>query len=241
MTLAVLSDVHGNYQALQAVLHDVRERGVNEIFFLGDAVGYGPQPGECLRVLEDVSSEVVVGNHDHAAIGLTDIDYFNPVARMAIIWTAGMLTAEEEEVLASWPLASTPEGRDMFLVHGTPYEPEKWYYLRNAQDAARAFKHFDQRLCLVGHSHVPLIAELAKDGEIYGYEGEVIFREGARYIVNVGSVGQPRDRDPRAAYALVDKDVVSIVRVQYNINATQLLMADAGLPEPLIERLSYGI
>ncbi len=129
----------------------------------------------------------------------------------------------------------------MLLVHSTPIAPEEWGYLFSPEQAAMYFDSFKQRICLVGHSHMPFVAELLPTGQVAGHDEGADLLEGARYIINAGSIGQPRDRDPRASYALFEGDSVEIVRVEYDIASTQKKMADAGLPEPLIERLSYGV
>ncbi len=242
MRLAAISDVHSNLEALEAVLVDLRNRKITRKAFVGDAVGYGPEPNEVTeRIKSECRSGSVAGNHDWAVLGLTDVEYFNPVARAAILWTERAASVETRKTLESWPLAKVLKKDDLLLVHSTPVSPEEWHYLVSPSQAAAFFGSFSERICVVGHSHVPFIAELRTGGEVTAYSGGAELKEGCRYIVNAGSVGQPRDRDPRAAYALFEDDRVEIVRVAYDIAATQKKMAAAGLPEPLIERLSYGL
>ncbi len=241
MKLAVLSDVHGNLAALVAVLADVRGREVGEKVFLGDAVGYGPEPDEVTALLGRECGAFVAGNHDWAVLGLTDIGYFNPVARAAIEWTGRRISPGTREALRACPLKKVLRKHDMLLVHSTPREPERWDYLFSALDAALVFPDFEQRICMVGHSHVPFVAELRADGSACAHRDGTGLREGSRYVINAGSVGQPRDGEPRAAYALFEDDAVRIVRVPYDIGSTQRKMAEAGLPEPLIERLGRGM
>lgn len=242
MRLAAISDVHSNLTALEAVLADIKKRKVTRKVFVGDAVGYGPDPDEATALIaKECRGGSVAGNHDWAVLGLTDVEYFNPVARAAIRWTDETITAETRETLGKWPLAKVLKKDDMLLVHSTPVAPEEWGYLFSPQQAAPYFDSFTQKICLVGHSHMPFVAELLPTGEVAGYLDGAELLEGCRYIINTGSVGQPRDRDPRAAYALFEGTRVEIVRVEYDISSTQEKMREAGLPEPLILRLSYGM
>lgn len=242
MRLAAISDVHSNLAALEAVLADIKRRKVARKVFVGDAVGYGPDPNEVTALIaRECRSGTVAGNHDWAVLGLTDVNYFNPVAKAAIRWTDGVVTAETRETLGKWPIVKVLKRDDVLLVHSTPVAPEEWGYLFSPEQAAPYFDAFKQRICLVGHSHLPFVAELLPTGEVAGYAEGAELLEGCRYIINAGSVGQPRDRDPRAAYALFEGDRVEIVRVEYDISSTQERMRRAGLPDPLIERLSYGM
>lgn len=242
MRLAAISDVHSNLEALEAVLADIRKRKITRKVFVGDAVGYGPEPNEVTaRIKKECRSGSVAGNHDWAVLGLTDIEYFNPVARAAIRWTDEAVTEETRKTLESWPIVKVLKKDGILLVHSTPVAPEEWHYLFSPAQAAPFFGTFEQRICLVGHSHVPFVAELLPSGEVKAHSEGAELREDARYIINIGSVGQPRDHDPRAAYALFEDGKVEIVRIPYDVAATQEKMARAGLPVPLVERLSYGM
>jgi predicted phosphodiesterase len=240
MRLAFISDVHSNLEALQAVLSDIEKRNVSDIHFLGDAVGYGPNPNECIQTLGGTCSELLAGNHDWAVLGLTDIAYFNLYARAAVIWTDEVLSPENRKALEDFSLIRNLEGLGLLLVHSSPVEPGDWNYLFTPSDAALAFYHFSQRICLVGHSHVPFIVEKPASGDVISHGDSVDFSEGSRYIINVGSVGQPRDGDPRAAYAVLDEKGVRIYRVEYPVHETQEKMTAAKLPDSLVSRLSYG-
>jgi predicted phosphodiesterase len=241
MRLAAISDVHGNLPALEAVLNDIKGKNIREKVFIGDSVGYGPDPNEVTLLIKSACKAHVAGNHDWAVLGLTDIAYFNPAARAAIRWTDGALTEKARIILDGWPIVKALKREEMLLVHSTPIAPEEWNYLFSPEEALPHFDYFKQKICLVGHSHIPFIAELLPSGRTMGYREGAALREDCRYIINVGSVGQPRDRDPRAAYALFDAGTVEIVRVAYDIRKTQERMTLAGLPEPLIERLAYGV
>ncbi len=240
MHYAVLSDVHSNLEALDAVLKDIRKRKINEILFLGDAVGYGPNPNECIELLKDKCKVLLAGNHDWGVLGLTDIEYFNEYARAAIEFTKGILTEKNRKALNTFPIIKNMKTKNMLLVHSTPKEPEKWHYLLTLWDAEMNFHYFNQRICLLGHSHQPFIIERVPSGEMVTHKSEAKLGKSERYIINVGSVGQPRDRDPMACYAIIDDEKVEIVRVPYDIETTQKKMMKEGLPLQLIERLSRG-
>jgi len=241
MRVAALSDVHGNIEALDAVLHDMEGRGIDEIYCLGDSVGYGPNPNECLGVLSDRSGILLAGNHDQAAIGLLDIEYFNEEARTALLWTRAALNAWSRKILGSLPVEKAIPERNLLLVHSTPREPETWHYMMTLWDAEINFHYFDQRICILGHSHQPFVIERLPSGEMASYRDRATLGKSERYIINAGSVGQPRDRDPRACYVVIEDEKVEFVRVQYDIEKTQKKMREAGLPLFLIERLAKGI
>lgn len=238
---AVISDVHANMEALEAVLSDINKRGIKSILFLGDAVGYGPDPNEAVAALKERSEVLLAGNHDWAAVGLADIEPFNLAAKEAIIWTARTLTEESKKAIKEYKLTKRLPKDDIFLVHSTPRKPEEWHYLLTYEDAEDAFRHFSERICFVGHSHMPFMLERHPKGGMSTHKGSLEFSEGCRYIINAGSVGQPRDRDPRACYAVIDGGRAEFVRVEYPVKDTQQKMRRRGLPEPLIERLSYGL
>ncbi len=240
MRYAVLSDVHSNLEALEAVLHDVGIRKIEDILFLGDAVGYGPNPNECIELLVKNCKILLAGNHDWGVIGQTDITYFNEYARAAIEWTRDVLTEKNLKTLKSFPITEVIEKGDMLLVHSTPKEPQEWHYLLTLWDAEINFHYFSKKFCFLGHSHYPFIIERLPSGELVTYKERAHKGQTGRYIMNVGSVGQPRDGDPRAGYAIVDDEKMEIIRVSYDIEAAQKKMSKAGLPALLIERLSKG-
>ena len=247
MDYAVISDVHGNIEALRSVLADIAARGKTKILFLGDAVGYGPDPNACVDAIREHVFRGVAGNHDWAVLGLTDITYFNAYARAAITWTDEILTPESRAALEAFPLIKRIERDGLFLVHGSPYEPEEWHYLLYFSEAPLNFAHFRERICLIGHSHLPFVMEQTPSGAISALECKKGRQDGARlkedcrYIINAGSVGQPRDGDPRACYLLLNDEEARFVRIPYDIGATQRKIREAGLPQPLAERLSKGL
>ncbi len=240
MKYAVLSDVHGNLEALAAVLEDIRERGIREVLFLGDAVGYGPDPGACIELLHASCAASIAGNHDRAVLGLTDPRRFNDAALQAIVWTRDRLNETHAALLAQYPLALPVLSHDCFLVHGTPHEPDQWHYLMSLHDAGHNFNAFDKKICMVGHTHQPFIIERLPSGELVMYRQEACIGDLERYIMNAGSVGQPRDGDPRACYLEVGDDVARIRRISYDIGKTQRKIVRSGLPESLAIRLALG-
>lgn len=243
MRRAILADIHGNLAAFQAVLEDAQKKGgVDEIWHLGDVVGYGPDPQECIRLLRQYRHVSVAGNHDWAAIGKIDTSYFNPDAAAACHWTAEQLTREDVEYLRSQPEVVRLD--DFTLVHGSPMQPV-WEYILSVALAQTNFAHFDTRFCLIGHSHIPMVFSLDQDDvcQLRVLPSRVSLREErSRLIINCGGVGQPRDHDPRASYALLDTESGDFYhyRVDYDIGATQRKMMEAGLPSRLFQRLSYG-
>ena len=241
MRAAILSDVHGNLAALKSVLDDVATRRVDSIWSLGDLVGYGPDPQACVDLMRREAEVNLLGNHDAAVVGSTSVTAFNNNARAAVDWTRGVMTEEGKDFLKSLPYVE--RRKDFLLVHSSPDEPPLWHYILNIATARRSFDDFVETACFVGHTHLPFIVEKRPDGAA----GEVAdtaadFKNGCRYLVNTGSVGQPRDRDPKASYAVVDSSAarVEIIRVPYDIEETQRKMRDVGLPSFLIERLAAG-
>ena len=239
MRIAVLSDIHGNLEALEAVIADVERVGVDAIWSLGDVVGYGPNPGACVEIVHARAAVSLIGNHDAAVAGLTAIEDFNEFARWAVEWTAPRLPAWQIEYLAALPYVHRAAG--LICVHASPVEPERWHYIHGAADLDEPFAAFAERVCFVGHSHRPGIYELGA-GQPASRRVAAGFAPGARYLVNAGSVGQPRDRDPRAAYALFDDatDRVEIRRVAYPVERTQKRMREEGIPAFLVDRLAAG-
>lgn len=240
MRFAILSDVHANLEALEAVLQDVDIRRIKDVFFLGDAVGYGPDPNECVDLLMKRCKIILAGNHDWGVLGRTDITYFNEYARTAIEWTKGALTKKNLKNLQSFPIQKERKREDMLLVHSTPREPGEWHYLLTLWDAEMNFQYFNNKYCFLGHSHYPFVIERLPSGELVTYKEKASKGQAERYIMNVGSVGQPRDGDPRAGYAIVDDEKMEIVRVPYDVEAVQKKMRKAGMPSLLIERLAAG-
>lgn len=243
MRHAIIGDVHANLAAFEAVLEDMEARGgFDELWCLGDLVGYGPDPHACIELLRRYRHICVAGNHDLAAVGRIDASDFNREAALACEWTTRQLSGEDVDYLQGLPLRL--ERGDFTLVHGSPRQPV-WEYLTSAAAAHDNFPYFGTDYCLVGHSHIPLVFRQGGDGRCYGEQthSEISLpTKGQRLIVNPGAVGQPRDGDPRAAYAVYHSDsrIVYNYRVTYDVTATQKRMMENKLPLPLVLRLSYG-
>jgi predicted phosphodiesterase len=241
MRYAVLGDIHSNLTALEAVLADIEKKGgVDEVWCLGDIVGYGPDLHECLEIVHSRCSLCVAGNHDLAVIGKLDISTFNQDAVRAVHWHSKQLNESEINYLAGLPLVA--EKGDFTLVHGSPREPV-WEYILSVKQAEENLVFFNTRYCLIGHSHVAHYYKCDTTCKsVKPQAGTSLKLIDGRYIINPGGVGQPRDGDARAAYAIYDSQTISVVfqRVCYDIAAVQVRMEKAGLPPRLIERLSYG-
>jgi predicted phosphodiesterase len=237
---AVISDVHSNLEALQAVLAALQKEKPERLFFLGDCVGYGPDPDACVDLLKGHCDMMLAGNHDYAVAGLTDISCFNPNARTAIIWTSEIMSQRHISFLRRLPVTWALPDEGLFFVHSTPHDPERWHYLSGMNGARINFYYFNGQICFLGHSHIPFIIERDPEGRLMFYENEAEIRPGCRYIVNAGSVGQPRDGDPDAAYVMVKGGALKIKRIPYDILLTQKKMRKAGLPSFLAERLAFG-
>lgn len=243
MRYAILADIHGNLEAFTAVLDDIGEKGdVEEIWCLGDIVGYGPDPHRCIEILNNCKHICIAGNHDMAAVGKADTKYFNSLAVAAIQWTSERLTPEDIKYLGELPL--TGQRGDFTLVHGSPTEP-LWEYVISTGIAIRNFTYIETTYCLVGHSHVPMA--FLKDKEtgckpVNLMQGIGLALGDNKMIINPGGVGQPRDGDPRASYAIFDseREMVNLYRVSYNIEATQKKIITSGLPMALASRLEQG-
>jgi diadenosine tetraphosphatase ApaH/serine/threonine PP2A family protein phosphatase len=243
MKVLIVSDVHANLVALEAVMADCVP--YDALWNIGDTIGYGPRPRECLDLMVDRGANpVLVGNHDLACIGEVDLAEFNPVAQIASRWTALQLGLDHRAYLKGLPAMTTAAGYT--LAHGSPRAPI-WEYVTNIAIATENFAHFETDVCFIGHTHIAMYAMLREDqplAEIHSLrDGETLDLLKARYLVNPGSVGQPRDRDPRAAYAVLDTERGTVTghRVEYDIAKTQRQMALANLPDVLITRLSVGM
>ncbi len=243
MKVLIISDIHANLVALEAVLADCQR--FDAIWNIGDTIGYGPKPRECIDLMVDLGAHpVLVGNHDLACIGEIDIAEFNPVAQVASRWTALQLGMDHRAYLCELPAIATVEGYT--LAHGSPRSPI-WEYVTTATIATENFACFDTNVCFIGHTHIAMFAfmrEGASVAELHPLRhGETLDLQRGRFIINPGSVGQPRDRDPRAAYAVLDTDrgTVTAYRVAYDVAATQRQMAMANLPDILISRLAHGM
>jgi diadenosine tetraphosphatase ApaH/serine/threonine PP2A family protein phosphatase len=240
MLHAIVSDIHGNFEALETVLADIARYRPATIQCLGDFVGYGASPNECIDRLRPMIEHAVVGNHDLAAIGKLKLTYFNANAAMAAQWTEAALTPDNRRYLEELPYEV--KWRETLLVHASPAQPEDWHYVLSPVEAEIEMNAYQESLCFIGHSHYPGTFERF-DGRVkYSRSAEVRLEAGRRYLVNVGAVGQPRDSDPRAAYVLYDEHErwVRHIRLEYDVAAAMKRILDAGLPRFLAERLQWG-
>lgn len=243
MRILVISDIHANDTAFEAVLRH-SEGDWDFVWCLGDVVGYGPDPNECVERLKTLPQLCLAGNHDWAALNRLDVKTFNPDARRAVEWTQDTLTAENTEFLEHLPVTFVIG--DYTLVHASPREPI-WEYILEPSVAALNFPHFETPYCFVGHTHQPVIYTMDED-ESSAQSNPPRYNEsrtlnGQRQIINPGSIGQPRDQNPDAAYGILDvtSGVFEHRRIPYNIRAVQRRMLDYNLPERLITRLEHGL
>ncbi len=242
MRVGLLSDIHANLEALQTVLEHLEPQNLDALVCLGDFVGYGPDPNECVALLRPRLRAAVLGNHDQAAFGGRPISDFNLYAQTAMVWTMQVLAPDARAFLAELPVRAELEG--VLLVHGSPRQPVD-EYMFDTRTARASFVADGFRVAFIGHTHQPAVfVERNHRVSARGLLPEVplSLQPTYRYIVNIGSVGQPRDTDPRAAYAVLDTagPSVTLYRVAYAVEHTQRKMEAAGLPVPLIERLALG-
>lgn len=241
MVFAVISDIHANLEALTAVLADIRGRGFESTYCLGDVVGYGCDPSACLDLVMEHCDIRLMGNHEYYALGKVSSEYLSPVAAQSAVWTQQHLSDADLKTIAGFDMEA--HLADIDLVHASPYEPDSWRYILATQEARRAFDRMRGTICFYGHSHLPMIFSQSPEGEIRHQVGHDIQpSDEKKYLINVGSVGQPRDGDPNACYVSFDTESrsVSYHRVAYDIAATQQKMRAAGVPGMLVERLTVG-
>jgi len=251
MRYLILSDIHANWEALSAVLHRVRRKRWDRILFLGDAVGYGASPNRVMEWLRRLSPPVIAvrGNHDRVCSGLEGAEYFNPQAFMAATWTRNRLDRRNLQMLTELPEGPLIVEDGLAICHGAPHDED--VYIFSGFEAEPAFQTLDQQVILFGHTHVPSLITLDQRGEISKLSlelltesmGPVDIKEGVRYLINPGSVGQPRDRNPKAAFALYDSDIRRLYhyRTPYAISTARRRILRAGLPSLLADRILHGV
>lgn len=242
MRYGIFSDIHSNLEALEAVLNAYSKESIDKYLCVGDVVGYATDIKVCITKVKEITDITVAGNHDWAAVDLFSLDFFNEQAKEALIWTRERIDDFEVSFLKSLRLIFKNE--DLTLVHGSLNEPEEFNYMVDGEVAAQAFRLMDTGICFVGHSHIAGVF-IEDDDRIYYREKDAItidIQEENKYIVNVGSVGQPRDHNPQAAYCIYDtnKMTVSIKRIGYDIDQTRRKIIEAGLPVSLADRLFIG-
>jgi diadenosine tetraphosphatase ApaH/serine/threonine PP2A family protein phosphatase len=239
----ILSDLHANAHALEAVLADALSRGYDQVLVLGDLVGYGAEPGVVIdRTLALEPVAMIRGNHDKVCAGLEPAVDFNDVARQSVEWTAAQLSPSQQTVLETLRKGPYRVITDLEICHGAPFDED--YYIFDNDDAARAIDATSARICLFGHTHLPgvFVTDNVESREAASRDDERMLPARGQVLINVGSVGQPRDRDPRAAYGILDTDrnTLILARVAYDIAGAQARIREAGLPEWLALRLEKG-
>ncbi len=239
MRYILISDIHGNLEALESVLDFAHKLEPCQIICLGDTVGYGADPEKCLDTIGSSAELILAGNHDLASAGIISIEEFNPIAKQAIEWTAKTLSSESKELLSSLPLVYI-DG-DSCFTHGSPIDPMQFNYVKTLEDVSAVFESIGQKYCFVGHTHLPAIVKVdAATGRAHIIEEPVVSSAGDfKFFVNVGSVGQPRDTNPDACVVVFDEhsESIELIRLPYDISTSQSKIISQGLPSYLAERL----
>jgi len=240
MRYAILSDIHGNLPALKAVLKDCIHQKVETFLCAGDIIGYGAYPHECIDIVRQVTSVCVGGNHDWAAAGRLDASYFTEDGKAAIAWTRARMSLDEIQYLTS--LSLTERHEDFEIAHGSILNPSQFVYLDDVIKASEVFPLMQSAVCFVGHTHTPQVFIFHNDQVTFSLSDTIEMDSDCKYLINVGSVGQPRDGNPLASYCLYDTDfkIIQIKRQSYDIQAAQTKIIESGLPSSLAKRLAEG-
>lgn len=238
MYCAVLADIHSNLEALTRVFAELKVLKPERILIPGDVVGYGADPHECLKLVSEMSDEIILGNHDEAVANVGLRNSFSLEAKIAIEWTAGILSDEDKKFFQTCPRVVIDGASGFTMVHGTPLEAEAYHYLFSPSSAEIAFRHFETPVCFVGHTHIPALHS-ASGRAIHLEARRYKLERKERYIINPGSVGQPRDRNPQTSFALFDSEKfeLEIVRLDYDNRKAAEKIRQAGLPRFLADRL----
>ncbi len=241
MRIAIISDIHSNLEALQKSIDIISDNMIDKIICLGDIVGYGANPKECLKSITEISSNILLGNHDQAATDVKYTESFTLFAKVAAQWTNKILTENEKELLLSFPLLHESDG--VTYVHASPNRPSEWNYISNYEDAVSNFPYFHKNICFVGHSHIPTIyMEDYNDYKLVRNSVNLKCQPDKKYIINVGSVGQPRDNDWRLSFGIFDDNTYEYenIRSEYEVQSAAKKIVDAGLPHYLANRILVG-
>lgn len=239
MLFGIFGDIHSNFDALSAVVKDMKKMGVDQYCCIGDIVGYAAEPAKCIKMLKNLGCQISAGNHDYGVADKINVDDFNADAYDAIMWTKDALSDADKQFLADLPLVVN---NDLFtLVHGTLHNPITFRYMINLDEAESTFKILDNKICFIGHTHIP-VTFFQKNGDAtYSFDNEIDLDEWEKVIINTGSIGQPRDRDPRASYVLLDTEENRIIfrRVEYDVGNAQKKIYQSGLPRRNGDRLLF--
>jgi predicted phosphodiesterase len=242
MRVALFSDIHSNLLALQGVLKDIRCRQVDHLICLGDIVGYNAKPAECLKLVQETGADVVIGNHDVYASNDVEMEWYNPVARAGLEYSRAKLLPSQKKWLVKLPQRRDYKG--FTVVHATLDHPEEWDYVTTLESAARHFEFQEEKICFIGHTHQVRVHRI-EDQRVRSIRVPAILtlKKNVRYLINVGSVGQPRDRNPKASYVIYDTDrqTVEFQRVTYPALKAADEVLNAGLPPFLALRLLKGV
>lgn len=241
MRYGIFADIHSNLEALNSIIEAYKNEAIDRYLCVGDVVGYAANPKECVEKIKAMAMITVAGNHDWASVNLFSIDNLNPIAQEAVFWTKGNLDEESKYFLESLKLVYKNE--DLTLVHGTLDNPRDFNYMTDGYIAEETFIKLETSICFIGHAHIPgIFIKGDNEGILYRQDDAVDIKMENRYIINVGSVGQPRDGDPRACYCIYDteKKEVQIKRAEYDMQATRKKIIAAGLPASLGDRLIIG-
>lgn len=240
MRWGIFSDIHGNLEALQAVLAALAKERIDRYLCLGDIVGYGANPSECIAEIKKLKPQTIVGNHDWAVADMLEAAYFNPHAQAAVLWTARNITNGDKRFLKNLEL--TYQQDELTLVHGSLYRPEQFEYILDIHSAKKTFGLLRTRFCFIGHSHAPIVFIRDEKIGIFTSVADIKLQDAQSYIVNAGSVGQPRDGNPQASFVVYDsqKNKLQIKRVSYDVQKAKDKIIKAGLPRILAERLVVG-
>jgi len=244
MKIAFISDIHSNYEALRAAADYIKNDGIEKVYCAGDIAGYGAQPDECIEALIAMKALCVKGNHEDYLLGSESIGNASKNAKESILWQKTVVKESSIKYLRGLNVTETLKEHSIFLTHGSPYQPEMFHYIQTPSEIMEAFAAFDEQICIIGHSHVPAAFRLDKESVLHEYKlGSTVHVEnGYRYIVNVGSVGQPRDGIPKACVYIYDTDkaVFNGKSLDYDIHTAEKKIIQAGLPSTLAYRLAFG-
>jgi predicted phosphodiesterase len=232
MKIAIISDIHSNLEALNKTFEIIDKRNIDQVVCLGDIIGYGANPNECLSLIRNRTKHILLGNHEDAIINQDHIIHFTPNAKAATLWTSNKLTEENRGFINSLPLSLKME--ELLFVHSSPFELSEWHYIISGTDRELNFKYFSEPICFFGHTHTP---------GVYGENGDDCELERQKkFLINVGSVGQPRDHDPRLSFGIFDTELwrYENIRSEYDVETASGKILATGLPSQLAERLLIG-